>query len=211
MTETDLVKNTAAAFGYVDKLYSECAALICETEALLHEDAHHFQMGRCSGYAISSVYSRGLNQAQVGGWMLRRFSVFFAQQPPLEPKGGTTTTPLSPTLKVIYMRLLLDGYSKFALGGARFGEPTLLYGVLGAFEAKDKEIKKLEVLITQLEANEDRFLRDLPRVAYEDSYVKFAGELRALPLFDLKDSAAINERLVRPAVELYERTSFSLT
>jgi hypothetical protein len=43
----------------------------------------------------------------------------------------------------------------------------------------------------------------LPGVEFEDAYVRIVGTFQEISLFDLADTAAVAERLAKPALGLY--------
>ena len=90
-------------------------------------------IGRPGGYAVTSSRSNGLESNYVKQWLLRKFALFFVPREATETKGGQLITPLTKDLKVLYLRIILNGEKE--------KEPTILMGKLFDIQVK-KEWEK---------------------------------------------------------------------
>ena len=198
MKKDELVKQTKIAFDFLDKLYTELSYLIKEVEGLLQEELEEFQIGRPGGYQVTSRKSSSLDANNVKLWSLNTMSVFFAQKKELRRAGGTTTTPFVEGLKVIYMRIVLDEPD--------IKEPYINIGILYNFMGKGKStVNKVEQLMGHIEYRYQSIFSTGNQIEYEDSYVKFSGQLIKVKLFDINNSEAIAEYLIKPALKTYRQ------
>ena len=164
----DLVSQTNLAFDYVQKLYNEVATLISEIEGAVLEQ-EQLRIGKPSGHAISTRGSTGLERQNVQRWLTRRFAVFFVREEDIVEKAGQTATGLQPTLRVAYVRVLLDGYENYSFNGEPLERPTVLFGYLEKFAWFKAKANKLENLMTHIEYKEQKIFADLPVVNFKDS------------------------------------------
>jgi len=197
--KNEIVEQSNLAFNFVEKLYLESSYLIKEIEGILNEEEEKFVIGRPTGYAISSVSSRGLETNNIRMWLLKKFSVFFVPEEKTEYKRGVHTTKINKDLKVLYLRIVL--YDK------NVKEPTVYSGVLYNIEKKVEIswIKKFEHIMTNLEYNENKVFKDIQKINYENIYIKIQGELIKNSLFEINDSESIVKKIIKPSLELYRK------
>ncbi|WDL97769.1 hypothetical protein [Alicyclobacillus sp. ALC3] len=187
-----LVEQTQLAFDFIQKLYMEVSFLIKEVESTLNEEEETFVIGKPSGgYAITARSSNGLEVNNVNLWLLRKLAVFFVPEAFIdtESKG----TPINESLRVIYMRIVLNDKS--------VTEPTVHAGVLYDFEQRKHQ--RLEQCMGLFEYVEHRMFKDPEHIAFEDSNVKLRGKLMPTSLYDLNTSEDVVERLIKPTLQLF--------
>jgi len=198
MKKDELIKQTKIAFDFLDKLYTELSYLIKEVEGLLQEEQEEFQIGRPGGYQVTSRKSSSLDANNVKLWSLNTMSVFFAQKKDLKRSGGTTTTQFVEGLKVIYMRIVLDE--------PNIKEPYIKIGILYNFMGKGKStVNKVEQLMGHMEYRYQSVFSDGNQIEFEDSYVKFSGQLIQVNLFDIINSEVVAQYLIKPALTAYRQ------
>jgi len=197
--KNEIVEQSNLAFNFVEKLYLESSYLIKEIEGILNEEEEKFVIGRPTGYAISSVSSRGLETNNIRMWLLKKFSVFFVPEEKTEYKRGVHTTKINKDLKVLYLRIVL--YDK------NVKEPTVYSGVLYNIEKKPeaKWITKFEHIMSILEYNENKVFKDIKKINYENIYIKIKGELIKNSLFEINDSETIVKKIIKPSLKLFRK------
>lgn len=196
-TKADLIEQTNLAFDFIQKLYQEVSYLIKEVEGILSEEG--FVIGKPGGYGITAKRSSGLESTNVNLWLMRKFSVFFVPKERTDTKGGQVETYIHDNLKVLYLR--------FVLNDKDIKEPMVYSGVLHSVTVKPqaKWVRKFENLMGHLEYNDNKIFQDIERIHYEDNTVKLQGKLAKNNLFDINDSEAIVDRIVRPLLDLYSK------
>lgn len=192
-----LIDQTGLAFEFLSKLYFEVSYLIKEMEGLLNQEEEKFLIGKPSGYGISTRSSTGLEPANVGLWLLKKMAVFFVPEVMTKIEKGMTRTDVTPELKVLYLRIILDGRST--------KQPVVYLGPLFGIENKGraKWISKFEHMMNHIEYNDQKVLGNPRKVNYEDAYLTIRGELLKVNLFDITDSEAVTTRLIKPSLQLY--------
>jgi len=199
--KTEIVEQTKLAFDFLQKLYLETSYLVKEIEGVLNEESEKFIIGRPSGYGITSKSSTGLEASSVPTWLLKKFAVFFVEEDITETKGGATNTKLDPSLKVIYLRLLLDD--------PKVQEPTIYSGVLYRIEKnpENKRLTKFEHVMTLLEYKDNKAFINPLKIDYEDSYLSIKGKFISKNLYDIVDSEAIRKLIIEPSLKIYRSTA----
>jgi hypothetical protein len=211
--KTEITQQTKLAFDFIQTFYHEVSYLIKEIEAILSDEEEEFTIGKPAGYGISTRKSSGLEARSVDYWLMKKLAVFFVPKERIKGKsrggrtvtedeqveGGQTLTAITPDLKVLYLRIVLNDRN--------VDEPFILYGVLKNIEVKPqgKWIKKFENLMGQFEYLEERMFKNIGHIEYEHAYFKLQGEFKKHDLFDINDSQAIAEKIVKPWLELYRR------
>jgi hypothetical protein len=130
---------------------------------------------------------------------MRKFSVAFGPKESTPTILGQTRTPLSPDQKIIYVRVVLDDKAIF--------EPIIYSGVLYDFRKKTVEGKwpeKFEQLLTSIEYNEAQVFANPNIIDYENINFSLKGRLFNMPLFDIDSSIALSEKIIKPAIKLFE-------
>jgi len=199
MTDKSVViEQTNLAFDFLQKLYLEVSYLVKQIEGTLSEE-ERFVIGKPAGYGVSTRSSIGLEAANVRLWLMRKFAIFFVPEDKTAIERGQTVTRIDGTLKVLYLRFLLHDKS--------VTEPTVYGGVLHSIEAKPsaKWIVKFENVMGHISYNDEKVFKNPESIDFEDSYVRFQGELIGRNLFEINDSKAITDRLLKPALELYRK------
>lgn len=194
----NVVSQVENAFNFIQKLYHESSYLIKEIEGQLAENELNFQFIKASGYGISSRSSTGLDVNAVNYWLLRKFSfAFVAESQTAETKGAQTITDITPELKIIYFRIILND--------SKPKEPQLLFGVFYDIKKLKEEsyIKKFENLMGHFEYNDTKIFSKFPNIDYEDSYLKLKGKFKAVNLLDLNSSEELVKKVIEPALKLY--------
>lgn len=199
-----LVANTRNAFAYLQQLYTEVALLIQEIEDHLRRQDERFTIATPSGYNVVARGSSGIDSANVKIWLRRKFGIFFVPEAKTELKGGQTFTALSE--RVLYLRFLLDEHGTIVFNKEQLKEPSVLFGVFSNTEGVHKKFMKFESVLSHIEYNEERIFTALPSVNFRDAYVGLRGTLAHVPLFALKDSKAVDEQLIRPALSLFRES-----
>jgi len=109
MERHEIINQTKQVFEYLQKLYLETSYFIKEVEGILQNEVEQFSIGRSGGYAVTSNRSSGLEPTNVELWLLRKMAVFFIPKGQTHLKGGQTITPVDPHIKILYLRVVLDG------------------------------------------------------------------------------------------------------
>lgn len=190
------IEQTKLAFSLIQKLYLETSYLVREIEGMLAEEPENFLIGKVGGYAISTKRSTGLETNNVQFWMVKKLSVFFYPNKNEKITGGITNTIITPDLRVIYFRIILDEKNLV--------EPKVFLGVLKNFKTKageGKSAKNFENVMTALEYH-DSYLKE-GEVVYEDSYVRFEGDFLTAHLFDIENSEQIVTKIIKPVLKKY--------
>lgn len=193
-----IANQTKLAFDFIQKLYLEVSYLIKEMEGLLYEEPEQFVIGRPSGYGITTRSSTGLESMNVNLWSVRKLAVFFVPEQLTELKGGQTITQFSDTLKLLYMRVVLDETSTT--------EPMIYVGVLHDIHKNvnlDKWPGKFEHLMGHLEYQEKKVFANPANINYADGAVSLRGKLTAHDLYDINDSETIVKKIITPALKMY--------
>jgi len=193
-----IVEQCKLAFDFTQKLFLEVSYFIKEVEGMLLEEG--FIIGRPSGYQISARSSSGLEPVNVNMWLLRKFAVFFAPKDAIEFERGQTKLLVEEPAKVLYLRVILDDN--------KLSEPMVYAGTLYDIQKtpSTKWIKKFEQAMQHIEYNDGKiFSGDLQNMDYEDAHIKLKGHLLEIPLFEINDSDAISEKVVKPCLSLYEQ------
>jgi hypothetical protein len=193
----EMIKQTRAAFDFIDQLYRETSYLIKEIEGLLRDENEAFIIGRPSGYGISVKSSTGLEPNFVGLWGVKKLAIFFVPKDMTKVEKGQTITPMTKELKVLYFRPILQD--------AQLKEPHIYYGVIYDVKDKGKGYSKFEKVMGQIEYNDEKVLKDYENIQYEDAYVSFKGNLQRMHLFDLTSSEDIGKKLIQPALKLFRQ------
>ncbi len=108
MEKETVIEQTKLAFSLIQKLYFEVALLIQEIEGMLGDEDERFVIGKVGGYAISARRSTGLERFNVPLWMVRKLAVFFVPEESTKYEAGMTNTTITPKLKMIFLRIVLD-------------------------------------------------------------------------------------------------------
>ena len=195
----ELIEQANLAFDLIQRLYLEVSYLIKEVEAMLSEQPEDFVIGKPGGYAISARKSSGLEASNVNLWLYRKFAVFFVPKDKTEVKGGQLSTRIDDALKVIYLRTVLQDKN--------VSEPTIYSGVLHSIQNKGKAkyITKFEHLMGYFEYDDYTIFKNPEKIEYEDASIAVKGELVRSNLFEINNSEAIQEQIVKPSLELYHR------
>jgi hypothetical protein len=196
--KSQIVEQCRYAFDFIQKLFLEVSYLVKEVEGLLLEE--DFVIGRPSGYQISARGSSGLEPVHVNMWLLRKFGVFFAPSSKIATDKGQTRLSIEKPAKVIYLRVILRD--------EKMAEPMIYAGVLHGIQkaADTKWPTKFEQAMQHIEYNDEKIFKgDLRNIEYHDARITLRGDLLGMPLFDINDSEAISEKLVKPCLESYEQ------
>jgi len=194
-----VIEQCKLAFDFVQKLFLEVSYFIKEVEGLLLEEG--FIIGRPKGYQISARSSLGLEPTNVNMWLLRRFAVFFAEKDKITAERGQTKLPVEEPAKLLYLRVILDDNI--------LSEPTVYAGVLYNIQKTPttKWINKFEQAMQHIEYNDEKIFRgNLQHLDYQDAHIRFKGNLFTMPLFDINDSNAISEKIVKLCLSLYDQS-----
>ncbi len=195
--KSDIAKQIKNAFDFIQKLYNESSYLVKEIEGQLAESEHRFQLLKTSGYAISARSSNGLEQNNVNFWLLRKFGIAFVEETSTEFKKGQNFTEFNESLKVLYIRIILDDKNE--------SEPQLIFGVFYNIKQKKDWIKKFENLMGQFEYVDNKIFAKFPNVDYEDGNFKIKGDFKKVNLLDINSSDELIEKVINPAVKIYEK------
>ena len=197
--KNEIVEQSNLAFNFVEKLYLESSYLIKEIAGILNEEEEKFVIGKPSGYGISTTSSRGLEVSNVRLWLLKKFSVFFIPEEKTALRGGGTITKIDKDLKILYLRIVLNDKN--------IKEPAVYFGVLYNIQKKPeaKWITKFERVMGILEYNDYKVFKDVGKINYENIYIKVQGELIKNNLFDINDSNAIVEKIIKPSLKLFRK------
>ncbi len=99
-------------------------------------------------------------------------------------------------------------YLRVILRDEKLAEPTVYAGALYNIQkAPDTGWPtKFEQAMQHIEYNDEKIFKgDLRRLEYRDSKIMLRGDLLSMPLFDINDSEAIVEKLVKPCLELHKQ------
>ena len=183
----------------MQRLFHEVSFFITEIEGILKVKEEGFILGKPRGRQVVSISSYGLDPRSVDMWPLRKLSVFFV--PKEMTKGGSkTTTSFEKGLKVIYIRVVLDGDN-----GENFKEPYVLAGVLYDMVTKPNSFIKFEQVLAHFESCERKVFGSCQAMVYEDSYIRVKGQLEKVNLFDIKDSQDVIDMIVEPCLDSFRR------
>ena len=200
VNKSEITNQSKLAFDFIQKLYLEVSYLIKEIEGILHEEEERFIIGRIGGYHISTRSSNGLESNNVSLWLLRKFAVFFIPEDKTELKKGQTITKIDKSLKVFYLRVVLNDIN--------IEKPQIYSGVLYNIEVKPpgkKWYSKFEKVMGFFEYHDHKIFTKVKDIDYEDAYMRFKGELIKNNLFDINDSETIVKKIIKPALTLYRR------
>lgn len=197
--KNEFTEQTNLAFDFIQRLYLEVSYLIKEMEAMLSEEPERFVIGKPGGYSVTARRSAGLEASNVNLWLLRKLAVFFVPEEKTEVKGGQQATKIDDMLKIIYLRIVLQDKS--------VNEPIVYSGVLHSIRNKGKAkwITKFENYMGYFEYDDSTIFRNPERIEYEDTYIAIKGELTQNKLFEINNSEAIREKLVKPSLELFRK------
>ena len=190
----ELAEQSRRAFDFVQKLYYESSYMVREIESALADEEEKFVICRPSGYAISSLNSRGLEPQNVNWWLLRRFLVSFVPEDKTQMAGGTTKTQFKDDLKVLCFRIVMDDKDT---------PPMMFAGVLYDINNKNSSWQKFEHLIVHIEYRAPKVFVDPKKIEYDDAYAKFRGKLLGKELFTINSSEDLQKKIISPALELY--------
>ena len=192
-TRKELVTQTKRAYEFLEKLFFEVSYLIKEVEGMLNEEG--FTICKCGGYAITTRSSNSLDTKGVNMWLLRKMSVAFVEEDKTELYQGITKTPIDDSLKVLYLRIVLNH--------SIFQEPTLVAGCFHNIQATYKNTKTFEHLLAYFEQKGDKLFQSEGNVDYSEPNFQIQGEIFHTNLYDINESIAIKTKIVDPMLELY--------
>ena len=195
--KTEITKQIKNAFEFIQKLYNESSYLIKEIEGQLGENEYRFQILKTSGYSISARSSTGLEPNNVNLWLLRKFGVAFVEESNTELKKGQNFTEINENLKVLYFRIILDDKNQT--------EPILIFGVFYDIKKFKDWINKFEKLMVVFEYTDNKIFANFPNVDYQDGAFKIKGKLNKVNLLEINSSNDLIEKVINPAIKLYER------
>ena len=192
-----IIEQTNLAFDFIQKLHLEVSYLIKEVEAMLSEEEESFNIGKPSGYGISTRSSTGLETNNVSLWVMRRFAVCFIPEAQTKIAGGQSVTELHDELRILYLR--------FVLNGKNVTEPAVYSGVLRDIKTgpRGQKFKKFENFMGHFEYVNDRLFENPEDINYEDGTLSIKGELAKVNLYDVNNSEAIRTKIVEPSLALY--------
>ena len=192
-----IIEQTNLAFDFIQKLHLEVSYLIKEVEAMLSEEEESFNIGKPSGYGISTRSSTGLETNNVSLWVMRRFAVCFIPEAQTKIAGGQSVTELHDELRILYLR--------FVLNGKNITEPAVYSGVLRDIKTgpRGQKVKKFESFMGHFEYVNDRLFENPEDINYEDGTLSIKGELAKVNLYDVNNSEAIRTKIVEPSLALY--------
>jgi hypothetical protein len=194
----DITNQIRNAFDFIQKLYNESSYLIKEIEGQLGETEYRFQMLRPSGYSISARSSTGLEPNNVNLWLLRKFAVAFVEETNTEIQKGQNFTEINDNLRVLYFRIILDDKNQV--------EPQLFFGVFYEIKQFKDWVKKFENLMGNFEYVDSKLFAKFPNIDYEDNTFKIKGKFKKVDLLDINSSSELIEKVINPAIKLYEKT-----
>ena len=195
MNKREIVEQTKLANEFMDRLYFESSYLIKEIEGLLRQEDEKFVIGKPAGYGITTKGTTSLREVE--NWLLKKFSVFFVPEE-FTIERGNTVTKFKDDLKIIYLRIVLHDKN--------IGEPKIYIGVLKGLSTKTEEKKwpeKVEHIMGHIEYNENKILKNISNIAYEDKYLTIKGKLIEANLFDVTNSNDIVNKLIKPTLEIF--------
>ncbi len=198
VVKSEIIEQTYLAFGFIQKLFLETSYLIREIEGLLSEEQEEFIIGRPSGYHVTTRHSTGLEMNNVNNWLMRKFSVFFVAGDQTEMRQGQTFTKITPNLKIIYVKVILNDKTH--------ARPIIYSGAFYDVVIKDGvKWNKIEHAMVRLEDNDDKVLKNIQSINYDDAYIKFKGKLIKNNLYDINDSETIIKKVIKPSLETYRK------
>ena len=195
MNKREIVEQTKLANEFMDRLYFESSYLIKEIEGLLRQEDEKFVIGKPAGYGITTKGTTSLREVE--NWLLKKFSVFFVPEE-FTIERGNTVTKFKDDLKIIYLRIVLHDKN--------ISEPKIYTGVLKGLSTKTEEKKwpeKVEHIMGHIEYNENKILKNISNIAYEDKYLTIKGKLIEANLFDVTNSNDIVNKLIKPTLEIF--------
>jgi len=190
--KAEIIGQINSAFSFIQKLFNESSYLIKEIEGQLGESEYRFQILRPSGYGISSRSSIGLESNNVNLWLLRKYSVAFAE----EIKMNKNITEINESLKILYFRIILNDND--------IKEPEILFGVFYDIVKNKDSVKKFEHLMGGFEYVDYKLFSKFPNVEYEDNTFKIRGKFKKVNLLDINSSDDLMKRIIKPSIKLYE-------
>ena len=195
-----IIEQTNLAFDFIQKLHLEVSYLIKEVEAMLSEEEESFNIGKPSGYGISTRSSTGLETNNVSLWVMRRFAVCFIPEAQTKIAGGQSVTELHDELRILYLR--------FVLNGKNVTEPAVYSGVLRDIKTgpRGQKFKKFENFMGHFEYVNDRLFENPEDINYEDGTLSIKGELAKVNLYDVNNSEAIRTKIIEPSLALYRES-----
>lgn len=196
-TIPDIASQIENAFNFIQKLYHESAYLVKEIEGHLAGHEFRFQIVKPSGSGVTTRSSSGLDPNSVNFWLLRKFAFAFVAESPSEAKISQTNTEITPELKVIYFRIILND--------KKIKSPQMLFGVFYDIERLKEEgwIKKFENLMGHFEYNDSKLFNNVPHISYSDSYIKLKGEFKSVNLLEINSSEELVKKVIEPALKIY--------
>lgn len=194
----EIANQIRNAFDFIQKLYNESSYLIKEIEGQLGATDYRFQMLRTSGYSVSARSSTGLEPNNVNLWLLRKFAVAFVEESNTEIQKGQNYTEITDKLKVLYFRIILDEKNQ--------PEPQLIFGVFYEIKQYKDWVKKFENLLGNFEYVDNKLFAKFPNIDYEDGTFKLKGKFKKVDLLDINSSNELIEKVIHPALELFEKT-----
>jgi hypothetical protein len=195
--KTEIANQIKNAFEFIQRLYHESSYLIKEIEGQLGESEYRFQILKPSGYSVSSRSSTGLEANNVSLWLLRKFSVAFVEE---DIAKGQNFTEINKELRVLYFKIKLDEKNLV--------EPKLLFGVFYDIEKYKDWVKKFEHLMGTLEYVDDKMFSKFPDIDYGHSAFRIKGKFEIVNLLDINSSLELNEKVIEPAIKLYEQIKY---
>jgi len=195
----ELIRQTKRAFDFIQKLYMEVSYMFKEVEGVLLEEEEKFVICRPQGYAVAARSSVGLEPAYIKFWMLRKMAVSFVPEENTSQKQGKTHTLMDDKLKTLYLRVILDD--------KEIEQPVVHSGIFYNFTKKsNSRWDRYEHLLTHIEYNEHRVFTNPEFIDYEDMHLKFKGRLIGNNLYDLNSSEELNNKVIKPMLELFRNT-----
>ena len=195
-SKSEIAVQIKNAFDFIQKLYNESSYLIKEIEGQLAENG--FQILKPSGYSMSTRSSTGLDQTNVNLWLLRKFAVGFVEKNDSEQSASQNSTEINEQLKVLYFRIHLDEKG--------LSEPKLIFGVLYDIVKFKDWVEKFENLMGAIEYVDNKMFAKFPDVDYEDGTFKLKGKFKKVNLLDINTSDELVEKVITPALKLYEKS-----
>ena len=196
---TEISNQIKNAFEFIQKLYNEAAYLVKEIEGQLSESEYKFQILKPSGYSISARSSTGLEPNNVNLWLLRKFAVAFVEKSDEKAEKKQNFTEIDEHLKILYFRITLDDKN--------LSEPKLIFGVFYDIKQFKDWVKKFENLMGTFEYIDNKLFAKFPKIDYEDGTFRIKGIFKKIKLLDIESSKQLIEKVIEPAIKLYEKKS----
>ncbi|MEN8251365.1 MAG: hypothetical protein ABFS32_20715 [Bacteroidota bacterium] len=193
----EIVNQINNAFDFMQKLYHESSYLIKEIEGQLGESDYRFKIIKPGGYGVTSRSSSGLESNNVNYWLMRKLSVAFVEGSDEEIKKSQNITIIDEELKVLYFRVVLNEK------GA--SEPFLIFGVFYSIKQLKEWVKKFEQLMGVIEYTDKKLFDQFPNIDYQDATFRIKGKFKRVDLLDINSSTELIEKVINPAIKLYER------